>query len=345
MPLLIKKIIADRQITGGYEHFEYVYNSKFHINSPNGLHGDLLVPEKVQKYNQVLAKKGQLRSPTHQIIETPLFNKKGVFTHRVEIGPLGIYYLFLKKGYCFAPGLKISQKEVYPNIYFSNPKDPYLLYTFYNNGSAQDILFTGRVIKDEEKIADHIMENPEDFYFAQDLIEQMNLKYELNLIRGIDSFDTILFDFEHRDNRKTSFRLVNSKTKNKSETVWLTAVQMTFLVFLALERKAGSHHWMINPSEHPNDLKLVASIMKNVISKKLKDELELNNPQKGWINGHIDYYRKVVQRIHKDLAKYASIHKKPGERSGPLIYIHPEPKSNMTAQQLAPPIKYIKYVK
>ena len=97
MPLLIKKIIADRQITGGYEHFEYVYNSKFHINSPNGLHGDLLVPEKVQKYNQVLAKKGQLRSPTHQIIETPLFNKKGVFTHRVEIGPLGIYYLFLKK--------------------------------------------------------------------------------------------------------------------------------------------------------------------------------------------------------------------------------------------------------
>ena len=147
-----------------------------------------------------------------------------VFTHRVEIGPLGIYYLFLIKGYCFAPGLKISQKEVYPNIYFSNPKDPYLLYTFYNNGSAQDMLLTGRVIKDKDKIADHIMENPEDFDFAQDLIEQMNLKYELNLIRGIDSFDTILFDFEHRDNRKTSFRLVNSKTKNKSETVWLTAV-------------------------------------------------------------------------------------------------------------------------
>ena len=36
MPLVIKIIIADRQITGGYEHFEYVYNSKFHINSPNG---------------------------------------------------------------------------------------------------------------------------------------------------------------------------------------------------------------------------------------------------------------------------------------------------------------------
>ena len=57
----------------------------------------------------------------------------------------------------------------------------------------------------------------EDFDFAQDLIEQMNLKYELNLIRGIDSFDTILFDFEHRDNRKTSFWLVNSKTKKQSK--------------------------------------------------------------------------------------------------------------------------------
>ncbi|SVD87532.1 uncharacterized protein METZ01_LOCUS440386, partial [marine metagenome] len=78
MPLIVKKIVADRELTNGYEHFEYVYNSKFHINTPNGLHQELLVPEKVRKYNLLLGKKGQLQSPTHHIIETPLFNKKGV---------------------------------------------------------------------------------------------------------------------------------------------------------------------------------------------------------------------------------------------------------------------------
>ena len=116
---------------------------------------------------------------------------------------------------------------------------------------------------------------------------------------------------------------------------------MTFLLFLALERKVNGNHWLIDPSEHPNELKSVASIMKNVISNRLKDALVQSKTQKSWIRGDFVLYRKVIQRIHKDLAKDAAIIRKTGEISGPLIGRTPEVYRGYSARQLGSPVKHI----